>query len=153
MALIGKISPHFTWQELLKSNDARKYRISNQPSPMAAANLARLSYLVLEPLRTHFGRPYVPSSGYRSPALNKAIGGSDTSNHSLGCAVDGEFKGIDNYEVAEWCAKNLPHFDEVILEQYTGGNTGWIHLALRPENNRRKVLTWDGVNYMRGLVR
>ena len=76
-----------------------------------------------------------------------------TSNHSIGCAVDGEIKGLDNYEVADWCVKNLPHFDEVILEKYTGGNTGWIHLAMRPENNRRKVLTWDGVNYMKGLVR
>ena len=153
MALIGKISPHFTWQELLKSSTAQRRGISNEPSPMAAANLARLSYMLLEPVREHFGRPYSTTSGYRSPALNRAIGGSMTSNHSIGCAVDGEIRGIDNYDVAEWCVNNLPHFDEVILEKYTGGNTGWIHLAMRPENNRRKVLTWDGVNYMKGLVR
>lgn len=153
MALTGKASPHFTWNEFLYSKTAAARRISNQPSLMAAANLTRVAYTGLEPARRHFGRSAKVTSGYRSPSLNRAIGGSMTSNHSIGCAVDFEIPGVDNYEVALWLTKNLDTFDEIILEAYTGGNTGWIHCAVRPENNRGKILTWDRKTYKKGLIR
>jgi len=153
--LRGQASEFFTWHELLRSSEATRLGISNQPSLSAASNLTRVAILGLDPTRRHFGKPAAPSSGYRSPALNKAIGGSTTSNHSIGCATDFEIPGVDNYEVADWMTKNIPNFDEIILERYTPGkpNSGWIHFAMRPENNRRKILTWDGKIYMRGLVR
>lgn len=152
--LTGKISPHFTWNEFLRSNTARRRGISNQPSPIAAANMVRVAYECLEPARVHFGKSYTTTSGYRSPALNRAIGGSMTSNHSIGCAHDGEIKGVDNFALASWMVANLPNFDEVILEGYTGGNSGWVHVAIRPENNRRKILTWNKAQgYRKGLIR
>lgn len=151
--LSGRLSPNFTWREMLHSDTARREGISNQPSLFAASNLTRLAYQGLEPVRSHFGKSITPSSGYRSPALNLAIGGSLTSNHSVGCACDFEIIGVDNFEVAKWITKNIDIFDEVILEAYTGGNTGWIHLAIRPENNRRKILTWDRKTYKKGLIK
>lgn len=152
--LTGRISPHFTWNEMLQSNTASRLGISNQPSLFAASNLTRLAYMGIEPVRKHFGKPARVTSGYRSPSLNRAIGGSVTSNHSIGCAVDFELTDVDNYDVALWMTKNLPEFDEIILEAYTGEpNSGWIHCAIRPENNRHRTMTWDRKKYMKGLVK
>lgn len=156
MQLLGRISQHFSWHEVLFSQTASSKGIKNIPTPLAAANLKAVALLCLEPTRTHFGKPARVTSGYRSPALNKAIGGSMTSNHSIGCASDFEIPGIDNHKVAEWMVKNLPDWDEIILEDYTPGdpNSGWIHVAIRPDENRRKILTWnrrDG--YKKGLVK
>ena len=153
--LSGQVSKHFTWHELLFSQTAQSKGIKNYPSLMATANLTRVALTCLEPARRHFDRSAKITSGYRSPALNRAIGGSMTSNHSIGCAADFEIRGVDNYEVAKWMAENLPTFDEIILEAYTSGqpNSGWIHVAVRPEANRKKVLTWDRKKYMQGLVK
>jgi len=154
--LTGKISPHFLWRELLHSDTAQRKGISNSPSLMAASNLTRVAYFGVEPARIHFGKWAKVTSGYRSPALNRAIGGSMTSNHSIGCAIDFEIPGIDNYTVCKWMSENLKNFDEIILEGYTAGdpNSGWIHVAVRPEANRKKVLTWNrGQGYRKGLIR
>ena len=74
---------------------------------------------------------FVSTSGYRSPALNKAVGGSKTSQHCNGQAADFESTRISNPNLAKWIEKNL-RFDQLILEFYDGEdpNSGWIHCSM-----------------------
>ena len=89
---------------------------------------------------------------YRSVNLCEAIGSSSKSQHALGQAVDFEVVGVDNYELALWISENLS-WDQLILECYRGGNTGWVHCSYRSKDeNRHDLLTYDGVNYKRGLI-
>ena len=96
----------------------------------------------MQPVREHFGTTRI-SSGYRSPALNEAIGGSTRSQHSKGQAVDFECDRADNAEVCQWILDNLD-FDQVILEFYTKGDpkSGWVHVSyVSEEENRNRALT------------
>ena len=68
------------------------------------------------------------SSGYRCPELSIAIGSSKDSQHCKGQAADFEVANVDNYDLAVWIKENL-EFDQLILECYTGGNTGWVHCS------------------------
>ena len=131
-------APNFTWRELFRSATAESKRINNTTNDSGI--IASLNYLaekILQPARNHFGKPMRITSGYRSPALNKAIGGSATSFHSHGCAVDCEIPGIPNMDlftffyrqglatelIAEECAVNDP-------------NAGWIHVAVMKGRER-----------------
>ena len=83
-----QLTTHFSLSEFLKSSTASARGIDNTPSLEVVSNLQQLSIHVLEPLRAYFNTPIVVSSGYRSPALNKAVGGSATSQHMTGEAAD-----------------------------------------------------------------
>jgi hypothetical protein len=90
------------------------------------------------------------SSGYRSPELCVAIGSSLDSQHAKGQAADFEVPGIDNYDLARWIEDNLD-YDQLILECYTGGNTGWIHCSY-VEHGRAESLTYNKTDgYVHGL--
>ena len=104
-------------------------------------------------MRRKFAMPFAPNSGYRSVELNKAIGGSVTSQHTLGEAVDIELPGVSNYDLAVWIAANL-YFDQLILEDYTPGkpNSGWVHVSLKAFDNRTNVLTYTKGRYITGLM-
>ena len=107
---------------------------------------------VLEPVRTQYSIPFSPSSGYRSPELCVAIGSTVNSQHAKGEAADFEVPSVSNLEVAGWIAGNL-EFDQLILEHYEGGNTGWIHCSYKVDGNRKEVLTYDRKNkYRKGLI-
>ena len=81
-----------------------------------------------------------------------AIGSNIHSQHAKGEAADFEVAGVDNYGLAVWIQDNLD-FDQLILECYTGGNSGWIHCSYKPEGNRKQTLTYDRVNnYREGLL-
>lgn len=82
-----QLSPHFRLSELLASNTAKSKGLDNDPSPEVLANLKRLCVEALEPIRAKVG-PLKINSGYRSDAVNKAVGGSTTSAHSFGLAAD-----------------------------------------------------------------
>jgi len=127
-----KLSKHFHLSEFTKSQTATRRGIRNMPGPKGIASLKALCENVLEPVREEFG-PVVISSGYRSRALNQAIGGSQTSQHSKGEAADFEVKGVSNLEVARWMEKNL-NYDQLICEFYKPGqpNSGWIHVSYSP---------------------
>jgi hypothetical protein len=91
------------------------------------------------------------SSGYRCPELCIAIGSSKDSQHAKGQAADFEVAGVSNYKLASWIEENL-EFDQLILECFTGGNTGWIHCSYVPDG-RRETLTYDKQNgYRHGLI-
>ncbi|MBT5156778.1 MAG: DUF882 domain-containing protein [Rhodobiaceae bacterium] len=137
-----KLSAHFILSELTRSQTAARLGLANQPSASQIAALKNLCEHVLEPVRGHFQTPIHPSSGYRSPALNAAIGGSANSQHCGGEAVDFAIAGVDHRNVVAWIEKNIP-FDQLILEfpQAEDVNAGWVHVSLVTGHNRRQSLT------------
>lgn len=135
-----KLSKNFSLDELTASNTAVKKNIDNSASPTIIDALQELVTNVLQPVREKFG-PVTITSGYRCDELNRAIGGSTTSDHSYGRAADFEVKGIDNRVVAIWITENLP-YKQLILEFYNDGetNSGWIHCSYDKDNNKKQKL-------------
>ena len=136
-----KLSKNFTLSELTKSQTAVRKNIKNEPSTAHVENLIHLAETVLQPIRDHFGKPVVISSGYRSPELCEAIGSSSKSQHARGEAADFEIMGVDNMQLAMWISKNTD-FDQLILEFYEPGdpNSGWVHCSAVREGSRGQVL-------------
>lgn len=134
-----QLTEHFTLEELTVSPTAKKLGIPNVPTPEHIANMKYCCEKILEPVRAHFGKPVTINSSYRSPAVNKAVGGSKTSQHVNGQAIDFEIQGLDNKVVADWVADNL-EFDQVILEFYSSGdkNSGWVHASIKKEGGNRR---------------
>ena len=136
-----KLSANFTLSELTKSQTAVRKNIKNEPSTAHVENLIHLAETVQQPVRDHFGKPVVISSGYRSPELCEAIGASAKSQHAKGEAADFEIPGVDNMQLATWINKNTD-FDQLILEFYEPGdpNSGWVHCSAVREGSRAQVL-------------
>lgn len=151
------LSHNFTLQELIKSHEAVRKGLDNAPSQEVISNLQELSNMVLQPIRDHFDKSVTVNSGYRSPEVNTAVGGSKTSDHCKGQAADIEIAGIPNAELAEWIRDNLA-FTQVILEFYTQGipDSGWVHVSYDPANLKKQSLTavkQDGKTvYLQGLI-
>ena len=137
-----KLSKNFSLKEMTKSQTALRRGIDNEPGDEEEANLQQLCEQVLQKVRDHFGKPVTVNSGYRSPELNKAIGGSTTSDHCKGMAADIEIPGVSNYELADWIKENC-EFRQLILEFYTPGvpDSGWVHVSYNYEENEKKVMT------------
>lgn len=148
-----KLGKYFTLEELTRSATASAKGIDNVPKSKAhLASLKLLVEKVLDPVREHYGAPVIVTSGYRSPALNRAVGGSATSQHSKGQAADFTVKGVSNYEVAEWIHKNL-NYDQLI---YEFGETGWLHVGYsdRHKNQELSAVKVKGrTRYLNGLVK
>ena len=141
-----KLSEHFSLEEMIKT----KTGMSNIPDDKAVANLKNICQNWLEDLRYSYGAlygegketPIIITSGYRSHKVNEAAGGVATSNHLTGCAVDLRCAGVEQalrymnilLDIADGTNRV---FDELILERK--GFVYWIHFAVRPENNRRKI--------------
>lgn len=136
-----QLSKNFWLSELTKSQTATRYGIPNNPNSTQTKNLKNLCGAILQPVRDHYQRPVVVSSGYRSPMLNARIGGSGTSQHCFGQAADFEVPGLSNPEVATWIRKNLD-FDQLILEFYDGKNpnSGWIHCSYTSQNRKQSMI-------------
>jgi|TARA_R110002020_G_scaffold65680_5_gene173307 zinc D-Ala-D-Ala carboxypeptidase len=142
-----RLSENFYLRELTKSQIAERKGISNEPGKEEIENLRALCKNVLQPIRRNYKVPITPSSGYRSPPLNTAIGSSSTSQHVTGQAVDFEVPWVDNKVLAHWIIQNLI-FDQLILEYYKEGdpNSGWVHVSyVEPSaKNRKKARVFDG---------
>ena len=136
-----RLSKNFTLQEFTKSQTAERRGIDNTPVEGHLENAKALFENVVQPVRDNFGVTVI-NSGYRCGDLNYAIGGSNTSQHCKGQAVDIECPGTPNYDVAKWIEDNLD-FDQLILEFYTPGipDSGWIHVIYKTEDNRNASLT------------
>ena len=136
-----RLSKNFTIQEYIKSQTALRQGIDNTPTEEHMGNATALFRNVVQKVRDQFGVTVI-NSGYRGEALNKAVGGSSTSQHCKGEAVDIECPGTPNYDVAKWIEDNLD-FDQLILEFYTPGvpDSGWVHVSYKSEGNRKSVLT------------
>ena len=136
----AKLSPHFTLGEFTRSSSHPE--VYNIPSHEAIANLKRLC-VWLEELRARYNAPIRINSGYRSPQLNRKIGGVPTSNHLTGCAVDIRVENMEQlirYAAILLDISNETHqdFDELLIEKNRHGAI-WLHFAVRPSNNRHKV--------------
>ena len=133
-----QLTEHFNLGEMTVSPTAKRLGLSNQPTAEHIENMRYCCEKILEPVRAKFG-PVTINSSYRAPLVNKAVGGSKTSQHVNGQAIDFEVKGVDNKTVADWVADNL-EFDQVILEFYTAGdkNSGWVHASIKKEGGNRK---------------
>ena len=136
------LSKNFTLTELVKSDFALRKGWDNTPGEAEIANLKMLAEKVLQPVRDHFATGVKVNSGYRSPQLNKEIGGSRNSHHCLGMAADIEIPGFPNHQLADWINQNLK-FSQVILEFYTQGdpNSGWVHVSYDPGDLKKEALT------------
>ena len=136
-----RLSKNFTLQEFTKSQTAERRGFDNTPVEGHLENAKALFENVVQPVRDNFGVTVI-NSGYRCGDLNYAIGGSNTSQHCKGEAVDIECPGTPNYDVAKWIEENLD-FDQLILEFYTPGipDSGWVHVSYKSEDNRKSVLT------------
>ena len=135
----ANLSEHFVLGEFTRSKYPEVYNI---PSHEAIANLKRLC-VWLEVLRDKVGHPIVINSGYRSPQLNRKVGGAPTSNHLTGCAVDIRTSGFE--QAIEYTAILIAYatesdqeFDELLIEKNRYGAV-WLHFAVRPKGNRHKV--------------
>ena len=137
----ARLSEHFTLAEMCKTSV--KTADGNIPSRVNIENLQRLCENWLEPLRAKYGAPIIINSGYRSPAVNKAVGGVATSNHLTGCAVDirvTDMKQLLRYAVIllDISDDSGEPFDELLIERNSKG-TYWLHFAVRPKDNRMKI--------------
>ena len=141
----SKLSDHFTLAEMCKT----KANLANVPNDSQVANMKRLCRW-LEMLRSEWnkrygegGDPIVINSGYRSEAVNKAVGGVSGSNHLTGCAADIRVAGIEQLVryatiLLDISDESQEDFDELLLERSPRGGY-WLHFAVRPSGNRRKV--------------
>ena len=144
------LSKNFSLAELTKSQTAERKGIPNTPTADHIYNLTALCENILQPIRNEFGS-FIVSSGYRSPELCEAIGSKATSQHAKGEAADFEVAGVSNYKLATWIKENLP-FDQLILECFQGGNSGWIHCSYIPDG-RKETLTYNrSEGYRKGLL-
>lgn len=154
-----QISPHFTLRELTYSQTAERKGIDNTPSPEVLENLTALCSTVLEPLRTAVG-PITITSAYRSPALNKLVGGNAKGSHPLGQAADIECFSMSTRTLAEQVIAHKLPFDQLIMEFASDKdpNAGWVHVSHKKEGgNRNQVLravrdTAGKTVYLPGLV-
>lgn len=152
-----RLSKNFTLAEFTKSQTAERKGIDNTPNDEHLENAKALFENVVQKVRDNFG-PTVLNSGYRGPELNKAVGGSATSQHCHGQAADIEVPGVANADLAEWIKENCD-FDQLILEFYTIGipDSGWVHVSYKSDgSNRKSILTAMRENgktvYKQGLV-
>lgn len=136
------LSKNFSLAELTKSATATRKGIDNTPDAKITERLRRLATEVLQPLRDAFGEPIVVSSGYRCPALNKAVGGSATSQHMQGTAADIHVlsdRPADNRRLFD-CAKRLMDEGKIkvgqLIDEY---GYDWVHISL-PGNHVNQVL-------------
>jgi len=140
-----KLSDHFSLWELTKSQTAIRNGIDNTPDEESIKNLKEVCAKILEPVRTHYGRPFTPSSGYRCLSLNQLLGSSDISQHITGEAVDFEVPGISNMALAQWIINELD-YDQLILEFYKDPDphSGWVHCSYAGTKNRNRARRYDG---------
>jgi hypothetical protein len=144
------LSKNLTLKEAIKSNTASRLGLDNTPTDEHLSNLIVTAKKVFQPIRDHFGIPIGVSSMYRGEALNKAINGSQSSDHCRGRAIDIDadmFGNITNKEIGDWVKENLD-FDQLIYEfPDKDGEPSWIHVGYRSfEENRNQILIATRVN-------
>ena len=143
---------YFSIKELTASFKATQLGIKNEPTKAALVNLESLVLNILDPLRAAWGGGIIVTSGYRSVALNKAVGGSSSSAHRYGYAADivpadrriAAFKAF----CVKWLKDNQVNFDQYIDE--VGGGSEWVHIGIKSPsgNQRRQFLKYRNGHYM-----
>ena len=136
------ISKHISYKEGVHSITAIRKGIDNEPNEEQLANMKLVANNVFEPLRVFINGPIKVNSFFRSPDLNKAIGGSTKSQHCKGQAIDIDdtYGKATNAEMYWWIKKNLD-FDQMIWEFGNNDNPDWVHVSyVSPDKNRNRCL-------------
>lgn len=136
------ISPHISYAEATVSATAKARSIKNIPTADVLVRMKLVANKVFEPLRLWGGGPLFVSSFYRSPKLNVSIGGSATSSHPKGEAIDVDgdvYPTKTNKQIFEYIRDNLK-FDQLIIEGIVGGRISWVHVSYKSSGNRNEIL-------------
>ncbi len=136
------ISKHISYKEGVYSRTAMRRGIKNNPNAEQMKNMVAIAEEVFEPLRAWVGGPIKINSFFRSPELNKTIGGSGKSQHCHGQAIDLDdtFGRATNAEMFEFIKKHLD-FDQIIWEFGDDENPDWVHVSyVSPDQNRNRCL-------------
>lgn len=143
-----KLSEHLELAEITRSESAKRNGISNMPTEEHIANLKELAEHIFEPIRVNFRQPILISSGYRSKELNAKIGGANSSQHSLGQAIDidmdGTINGVTNADIFKYIKEKLP-FDQLIWEFGNDIQPDWVHVSYS-NRNRKQILKATKLN-------
>ena len=134
-----KLSRNLSLSEMTKSRTASRLGIDNSPTPDHFKNMQVLANKIFQPIRDYFGVSFSVSSGYRSEALNKAIGGSNKSQHSKGQAIDidRDYRhDPNNAQVFHYIKDNL-EFDQLIWEFGTQEKPNWVHVSYNTDGKQR----------------
>lgn len=137
-----QLSRHFTLEEMTRSDYAASHNLSNQPSRDELVRLQFLALNVLEPLREAWGAPIVVTSGYRSPAVNKGVGGANNSQHMRGMAADIRPVYSKDFPKLFQLANQICDFDQLLFEyNKSNGKVRCIHISTNMDvrANRHQV--------------
>lgn len=138
---MSKLSEHLDLSEVTRSESAKRNGISNMPTAEHIANFKLLAEKIFEPIRNHFRVPIMISSGYRSKELNAAIGGSATSEHCSGEAIDidmdGTPNGVTNRMIFDYIKDNL-EYNQLIFEFGNAQNPDWVHVSYKANGKQKK---------------
>jgi hypothetical protein len=134
---MDNISEHITYIEATQSPTALRFGINNIPTEYQLFAMRIVAHTCFEPLRIWYGKPIKINSFFRNTLLNEKVGGSKTSSHCKGEAIDiSAGSKAENKKLFDWCKKNLV-FDQLINEyDYT-----WVHISFRQGDNRNMILT------------
>jgi len=145
-----KLSEHFTLQELTASDWASRNGVDNTPLSDVIGSLIKVAEK-LEEVRAILKQPIIVNSGYRSPKVNKAIGGKPTSDHQYGLAVDFKCPAFGTPEdICRALAATDIKYDQLILEFATPEGGGWVHLGIQ-KRMRQQLLTINNFGCFTGL--
>lgn len=139
-----RISKYVSYDEATKSQTAIRNKIDNKPNTEEINNMKYVASKVFDKVREHFGIPLKVSSFFRCKKLNTAVGGSATSQHMTGEAIDIDADGssITNAQVFDYIKNNLD-FDQLIWEFGDKKNPAWVHVSLkRNGKNRKQILVY-----------
>ena len=137
-----RISKHITHKEAVHSNTALRLNLKNNPNDYQVSNMVGIATHIFEPLREYVGGPIKINSMFRSEDLNTAIGGSKSSQHCQGRAIDLDdtFGHKTNAEMFNYIKNNLS-FDQMIWEFGDSTNPNWVHVSyVSQEENRKRIL-------------
>lgn len=141
-----QLSPHFSLAELTHSQTATRLGLDNMPPPDVIVSLQRTAQ-GLEQVRALLRCPVAVSSGYRSPQVNKAVGGKPGSQHQTGQAADITVPGYGTPRQVMWALAQQAaalDFDQMILEYPDGTGGGWVHISfVAPGKGRGQMLLID----------
>ncbi|MDD2613114.1 MAG: D-Ala-D-Ala carboxypeptidase family metallohydrolase [Bacteroidales bacterium] len=137
-----RLSENFTVEEATRSNKAISLNIDNSLSTEKLLNAEYFAKNILQPLRSKIGIPFIISSWYRCPALNKAVGGVSTSAHLSAMAIDFKLYGKTSKQTYDIILKAINFFnidyDQLIEERNTKTNSTWVHLGVKKLGNRNQ---------------
>ena len=141
-----KLSENFTLGEMIASDTAKKLKIDNTPTLADIYHLEELCKNLLQPIRDAYGKPIKVTSGFRCRKLNQAVGGSPTSVHTRGWAVDikpvsGSYKDFEAFVVDFLMAHPEIKFDQCIRE--SSGNSKWLHLGYKNNVGKQRMMLFD----------